>query len=234
MSIQLTFNAKKPKGFIFDFDGTLADSMNVWKYIDDEFMRRHNIKDADEYKKIIVPLGFEAGSKWVAKHFNLGISAKEIQQEWIDLAKLSYEKYVVFNSGALDYVKAVRAAGLPISIATSLNIDLLKSALDTNDALHLFDALVSCDEFASKGKLEPTVYIEAAKKMSALTNTEIILKDCVVFEDMFLAAKTAKEAGATVVGKINKITDNIDGLSDNNAALKEVCHCIIESFSELI
>ena len=234
MSARLNFNATEPKGFIFDFDGTLADSMGVWKYIDDEFMRRHNIEAVDEYKKLIVALGFEAGSKWVAKYFDLGICAEEIQQEWIDLAKASYEKYVVLNPGAIDYVKAVRAAGLPTSIATSLNIDLLKSALRANNAIDLFDGLVSCDECSSEGKLEPTVYLEAAKKMSALTNTEITLNDCVVFEDISLAASTAKKAGATVVGKLNKIVEDVEGFSDNNASLKEICHYTITSFIELI
>ena len=37
------------KAVLFDLDGTLLDSMYVWQYVDEEFLRRRGITPPDDY-----------------------------------------------------------------------------------------------------------------------------------------------------------------------------------------
>lgn len=41
----LLFSTGQPnfEGFIFDFDGTIADSMEVWYWVDQEFLERRHL-----------------------------------------------------------------------------------------------------------------------------------------------------------------------------------------------
>ena len=127
----------------------------------------------------------------------------------------------------LDYIEAVRNLRFPMAIATSLQRKLLEAALKRNDVTHYFDELCICDELASAGKLEPTVFLEAARRLSERFGTPITLSDCVVFEDTSIAARSARQAGAYGVGVAdeNEIT--------SRAELEETCDIVIGSFGEL-
>ena len=56
---------------IFDFDGTLADSMWVWDGVDRQFLAKRNIPFKDEYTEMIAVLGFEAGADYTIELFGL-------------------------------------------------------------------------------------------------------------------------------------------------------------------
>lgn len=188
------FNGFQPKAFIFDFDGTLADSMHVWAYVDSTFLERHNLPDLPEYNEKIVALGYEAGAEFVLSHFDIGMTKDEVIEEWKDLARDGYETQVELKPYVMEYLTSLREQGFHMSIATSLQRNLLEVALKRNNAYGLFDDFLICDELASAGKLEPTVYLKAAESLGQ------DLKDCVVFEDISIGARTAKQAGAYVVG----------------------------------
>ena len=228
MAVLTTFNGFAPKAFIFDFDGTLADSLGLWVEVDRLFLEAHDLPDDEEYNQMIVALGFEAGAAWVVEHFDIGLTAGEIVQEWIDLSQQFYEGSVELKPYARDYLDAVRAEGFPIAIATSLQRKLLTSALVRNDIVGYFDALCICDELASAGKLEPTVFLEAARRLSERFDMPLELSDCVVFEDTALAANTARKAGAFVIG----VADENE--VSTRAELEATCDMVISSFSELM
>ena len=227
MTARTTFDGFAPKAFIFDFDGTLVDSLGLWVEVDRLFLEKHNLPQDDEYNQLITALGFEAGAAWVVDHFDIGMTADEVVQEWIDLSQQFYEGSVELKPFVLDYIEAVRDLRFPMAIATSLQRKLLEAALKRNDVTHYFDELCICDELASAGKLEPTVFLEAARRLSERFGTPITLSDCVVFEDTSIAARSARQAGAYVVGVAdkNEIT--------SRAELEETCDMVISSFGEL-
>ena len=183
-----------PRAFIFDFDGTLADSMWVWHEVDMEFARRRGLDFTKEDSEIIAALGFEGTAKWLLERFGLDESVEDLISEWYGIAEESYSKDVPLKPCAWEFVAQLKALGYPVAIASSLDRRLLEAALTNNDALELFDAIVVCDEVCDKGKSTPAVYLETAKKLG------VPLVDCVVFEDVAMAARSAKEGGAFVVG----------------------------------
>lgn len=183
-----------PKAFIFDFDGTLADSMWVWHEVDMEFARRRGLDFTREDSEVIAALGFEGTAKWLLERFGLDETVESLIAEWYGIAEESYSNDVRLKPCAKEFVAKLKELGYPVAIASSLDRRLLEASLANNGALELFDAIVVCDEVTDKGKSTPVVYFETAKKLG------VSLADCVVFEDVAMAARSAKEGGAYVVG----------------------------------
>lgn len=213
--------AFEPKAFIFDFDGTLADSMWVWHEVDLEFARRRGLHFSKEDSEIIAALGFEGTAAWLLERFGLDESVEDLIAEWYGIAEESYAHNVFLKPGAKELVRSLKDAGYPVAIASSLDRKLLEEALVNNGALDCFDAIVVCDEVTDKGKSTPAVYLETAARLG------VDLRDCVVFEDVAMAARSAKAGGAFVVG----VRD--DHPQQARADLQEAADIFCEGFDHL-
>ncbi len=210
------------KAVIFDFDGTLADSMWVWDEVDLEFARKRNLPFNKEHAETIAALGFEGTAAFLLDHFGLNESVEDLIAEWHSLALGKYANDVQLKPGARELIDKLRGDGLKVGIATSLQRVLLEPALKNNGVFELFDAIVVCEEVCEGGKSTPAVYEEAARQMG------VSLNECVVFEDVAKAARSAKEGGARVVG----VRDN--HMQQVRVELIAASDLFIESFEELL
>lgn len=212
----------KPKAVIFDFDGTLADSMWVWDAVDKEFARKRNLPFDKEHAETIAALGFEGTAAWLLEQFGLNESVENLIEEWLEIALPCYANEVQLKPGARELINDLRASGVKVGIATSLQRMLLEPALKSNGVFELFDAIVVCEEVCEGGKSTPAVYQEAARLMG------VDLHDCVVFEDVAKAARSAKAGGAHVIG----VRD--DHMQQIREDLVAVCDAFVNSFEELL
>ncbi len=179
---------------IFDFDGTLADSMWVWDAVDRQYLSKRNIAYTKEYGEMIAVLGFEGGADYVVKEFGLDERPEDIIAEWKQLAWDGYATQVTLKPGAHEYLRQCKSHGVPLAIATSLQRALLEPALRNNGVFGMFDTICVCDELGCGGKSTPAVYLEAARRLG------VAPERCAVFEDVATAARSAKKAGCYVVG----------------------------------
>ena len=62
---------KEFKGAIFDLDGTIIDSMDVWETIDIKFFEKRNITMPNDYIEKINSMSFEEVAKYTIERFNL-------------------------------------------------------------------------------------------------------------------------------------------------------------------
>ena len=210
------------KAAIFDFDGTLGDSMWVWDEVDREFARRRNLEFGQEEAVTIASLGFEGTAAYLLEHFGLDETVEDLIAEWYSIAMDKYAHEVVLKPGAAEYLRNLKEQGVPMGVATSLRRTLLEPALKNNEVIDLFDAIVVCEEIGDQGKRTPAVYLETAKLMG------VDLADCVVFEDVVAAAQSAKQGGAHVVG----VVDN--NKQQDFAALEEAVDFLISDFEDLL
>lgn len=207
---------------IFDFDGTLADSMWVWDEVDRAFLAKRGIPFTDDYGEMIAVLGFESGADYTIEHFGLDENADDIIAEWKELAEESYATKVLLKPGARAYLEMCREQGLPLAIATSLQRHLLEPALVNNGIFDYFETICVCDELCCGGKASPAVYLEAMRRL------DVDGSSCAVFEDVVTAACSAKQTGAAVVGiyDVHK--------QQATEQLKEVVDVFITSWEELL
>ena len=182
---------KNAKGVIFDLDGTLVDSMNVWKEIDVSYLGKHGYDVPGDLHDEIEGMSFTETAAYFKKRFCLKETIDEIKDCWNQMA---YEKYcheVALKPGAAPFLSYLHKNGCKIAIASSNSRKLIQAVLESQGIASYFEAIVtSCDVKA--GKPAPDVYLEAAKLLN------LNPCDCVVFEDIPAGIMAGKAAGMTV------------------------------------
>lgn len=180
------------KGAVFDLDGTLWDSMQLWKNIDIKFLEKRGITYHPDYTVAIAGLGFEDVAKYTIKRFNLPQTPQEVMDEWYNMAKEGYATDVKLKPGAKDYLDYLRQNGVRLCVATSLDNSLAVPCLKANGIYDYFEFFEQAADYQG-GKSNPEIFENCAQKLG-LNPFEVAL-----FEDVFPAVKAAKSAGLSVV-----------------------------------
>ncbi len=187
----------KFKAVIFDLDGTLLDSMNVWEQIDIDFLAKRGFEATPDYINEICSRSFSEAATYTIEHFGLPDDAASLIEEWNAMAVYAYGHTVELKKHAKEYLGKLKERGVKLGIATSLPPVLYSPALRNHQVEHFFDVICSTDEVA-RGKTYPDVFLYAAEKL------DIAPQQCLVFEDIPQAVKSAKSAGMKVVGIYDK------------------------------
>ena len=74
-----------PKAAIFDLDGTLLDSMWVWRQIDADFLTAHGHQITPDYTDAIKCMGWEEGARYTIDRYGLSSTPKQVIEEWFDM-----------------------------------------------------------------------------------------------------------------------------------------------------
>lgn len=212
---------KNIKAVIFDLDGTLIDSMNVWAKIDFEYLKEFNIEVPKNLHEEITHLTLTQTANYFKTRFNIKDDVETIIKRWNDMAFYHYSNTIKLKDGVIEYLDYLKANNIKISLATSNSLTLSEAVLKNNDIYHYFDAITVTEE-VKKSKNNPDVYLLAANKLNV--NPE----NCLVFEDVVQAVKGAKLAGMTVYAIYDEISkDKRDELINN-------ADRYVESYRDLI
>lgn len=177
---------------IFDMDGTILDSMPVWRGLGKSYLLSHNIIPPSDLRKIIAPLTL---SETAGYFQTLGVAGtvEEIVESLNSYMRVQYETTIGPREGIEDYIKALQSLGVRCCVATATNAHLAELCLARLNLLHYFEFIVSCETIGI-GKTEPDVYFHAARLLGAQPG------EIAVLEDAPYAAETAKQAGFYVIG----------------------------------
>lgn len=181
------------KAAIFDLDGTLLDSMQVWKKIDIAFLAKRGLAVTENYVNEICARSFEEAAEYTIQLFNLPESVEEIVAEWNTMAAHEYAHNVSLMPYTHDYILKLKAAGIKIAAATGLPEKLYKPTLIQNGVYELFDFTCSVDD-VDHGKQHSDIYFYAAKQLG------VEPQHCIAFEDVLPAVQSAKRAGMITYG----------------------------------
>jgi HAD superfamily hydrolase (TIGR01509 family) len=181
------------KACIFDLDGVLLDSMDVWERIDINFLAKRGLEAPPDFFDAVNPLSFPEAAAYTIRRFGLRDSVDELLAEWNSMAVYAYGHTVPLKPHAREYLEALRERGVKRGIATSLPAALYEPALRNHAIAALFDAVCSTHE-VNCGKTEPDVFLLAAQRLHTAP------EDCAVFEDVPQAIQSAKRAGMIVYG----------------------------------
>lgn len=209
----------KIKGAIFDFDGTLFDSMWVWENIDVEFLSRYNKAPNEKIKASLNELSVRMSAKLFKEEFDLPHSVEEIMTVFGEIAGDRYKNDILPKPFVIDFLQLLKKHNIPMCIATASIKNNVIMALERIDILKYFDFIISGEEMKT-GKDNPEIFLLCAKKMNK--NPQEVF----VFEDALHAIKTAKSAGFVTVGVYDKWAEN------ETEAIKSMCHYYINDFSE--
>lgn len=178
----------KFKGAIFDLDGTVFESMYVWRQIDIDFLNKRGLDVPEDYLDKIVSLNFDEAAQFTIERFGFSETKEEIIKEWFDMAIYAYGHDVGYKPHAKEYLDYLKQKNIPMAVATSSDEALYLATFEHLGLNGYFDKIVTAKEVGC-GKNQPDIYIEAAQRLN------IDISDCVVFEDIYMGMKSANEAG---------------------------------------
>lgn len=193
MKAQFLLPKRKYAAFIFDCDGTLADSMPLHQEAWVRALRRHGAHFDFSWQLFMSRAGK-----------TIELTVTELNAEFglvLDPAEVAAAQRAEYDALAsrvqpLDEVVAFAreraAAGLPVSVASGGDALTVRRTLHTIGVSDLFKVVVTAEE-VEHGKPAPDLFLLAAQRMG------VAPEDCLVFEDSPLGITAAERAGMAAV-----------------------------------
>lgn len=162
---------------IFDLDGTLIDSMGVWKEIDIEFLQEYNIEVPAGLSQRIAGMSFTDTALYFIEQFDIPLSVDEMKARWNQMAYDAYEQRVPFKDGAYEFLRYLKDNHFKTGIATSNSRILVDAVMDSLGMNGYIDCVrTSCE--VPVGKPSPDIYLLVANDL------DVSPSRCLVFEDI--------------------------------------------------
>lgn len=176
---------------IFDLDGSLVDSMWLWRAIDIEYLGRFGILLPEDLQSKIEGMSFHETAVYFKEHFGIPDELEQIKEEWNRMAWDKYAKEVPLKPGVPAFLEECKKRGIRLGIATSNSRELVMNVIGVHGLQDYFSCIMTgCD--VQRGKPAPDIYLAVAKKL----RTEPAR--CLVFEDIVPGIQAGINAGMRV------------------------------------
>ena len=176
---------------VFDLDGLLIDSEQVWDDVRENLARERGGRYDETSQRDMMGMSSTEWSTYMHDRVGLAESPEEINRIVVEQMLQRYEAGPPWIPGAIEAVRRI-AAAYTLGLASSSNRELIDAVLEAGGIADLFAATVSSEEVA-RGKPAPDVYLEAARRLGADPAR------CVAIEDSHSGIRSAKAAGMTCI-----------------------------------
>lgn len=208
------------RNYLFDFDGTLVDSMPTYVSSMLRILDENGIEYGDDIVKIITPLGLGGAADY---YITLGVkmSRDDILGKMLAYMTEAYETSIMAKPNVIKVIRELHARGDRLHVLTASPHSSLDPCLKRLGIYELFCNVWSCEDF-SLTKADSQIYEMAAERIGAPIG-EILFLD-----DNLNADVTAKSAGMKVCGVYDKSSD------EYTSEIKKNTDYYINDFSELL
>lgn len=206
--------------YIFDFDGTLVDSMPSFISVMLRILDENGIKYEDDIIKIITPLGYDGTAQYF-KELGISLSKEELLKLMNEYAYNEYAYKIQAKPNVASVLEKLKNSGADLNVLTASPHRVLDVCLKRIGIYDLFTNVWSCDDFLTT-KADPSIYVKAAEKLGQP------VEDVLFLDDNYNADKTAKIAGMKVCGVYD--TSSEEYIND----IKSVSDYYIYDFLELL
>ena len=209
------------KTYLFDFDGTLVDSMPTYISAMLRILDENHIRYDNNIIKIITPLGLNGTAEYYINQLGVKMSKEELVSVMKEYMLNAYFHTIPEKDNVSDVLKTLKEQGASLNVLTASPHITLDACLKRLDLWELFDNVWSCDDFHTT-KADPQIYVWAAEKMNQPVG------DVLFLDDNLNADLTAKTAGMQVCGVYDESSkDYVD-------QMKAATDFYIYNFKELL
>lgn len=173
---------------IFDLDGTLVDSMWMWKQIDIDYLARYGIELPEDLQSCIEGMSFTESAAYFKKRFGIPDEIDEIKKSWNEMAIDMYRTQVGLKPGAGRFLQYLKGRGIRVGIATSNSPELVRTVMEGLGVRDYFDEIHTACE-VEHGKPKPDIYLYVAECLG------VAPERCLVFEDIIPGITAGLAAG---------------------------------------
>lgn len=206
----------KIKCAIFDFDGTLFDSMFIWDTAGEVYLRSIGKEPEADLQKILKPMSLLQSAEYIREKYHIPLSVEDIMDGVNRTVEDFYCHTAAPKPGVIAFLEELYHKNIKMCIATASDRYQIEAALSRCGMEHYFDAIFTCSE-VGHGKDEPVIFQKAMEHFGADRN------NTVVFEDAIHALQTAKADGFAVVA----VYDNSE---KRQTEIRELSVCYLADF----
>lgn len=181
------------RGAIFDLDGVLLDSMEIWNDLGARYLLKLGVQPQPGLRDILFSMSMEQGAEYMKQQYHLQQSAEKVLEGIQEMLQDFYFYEVKAKEGAKELLIYLQEKGIPMTAATSSPREHVTRALQRNGLLKFLQKIDTTSE-VGESKHSPLIYRLAAEYM------RIRPEETLVFEDSLYALQTAKTAGFRAVG----------------------------------
>jgi len=211
----------RSKAIIFDFDGTLVDSMNMWTDIDIEYLGRYGKTFSEDLQRDIEGMSTAEMCVYFRERYQIPQTNEEMINAWTEMSRHKYLYEIGLKAGVREFLEHCREKKIRMAIATSTELDIAIPCLKTHGIDGYFETVATTTE-AGIGKPDPAVFLLAAKRLGLEPS------ECIAFEDLPAGIRAAKAAGMTVIA----VDDSFS--HDREEEKRELADRYIKDFFELL
>jgi HAD superfamily hydrolase (TIGR01509 family) len=213
---------------IFDLDGVLFETEEVWNDVRHEFAIAHGGHWGPEDQPMVMGASSMEWAALMREHNGVPLSDREIYDGIIGGLCARYAEHLPVIAGAVEAIRRL-AADYRLGVASSSPREVIEYALELAGLRACFSAIVSSDE-VGQGKPAPDVYLEACARLNA------VAANAVAVEDSANGLKAAHGAGMVVVAIPNAVypppADAVVLADVVLASIEELDRPFIESLGE--
>jgi HAD superfamily hydrolase (TIGR01509 family) len=176
---------------VFDMDGLLLDSEQVWDEVREQLARERGGRWHEQAQRDMMGMSSQEWSRYMHDAIGLAETPDEINAEVVRRMAARYRGSLPLIPGAVDAVRRIGAVW-PLGLASSSNRPLIDLALELMGVSELFNATVSSEE-VGRGKPAPDVYLEAARRLGVDPSRTAAV------EDSHNGIRSARAAGMRVI-----------------------------------
>ena len=206
------------KGAIFDMDGTLTDSMRVWRNLGELYLESKGIVPEPGLKEKIWSMTMLDGAEYMKQRYGLQGNPEQIVKEVYQLIEDFYRTEVQEKPGVRRVLEELQQAGIPMCVASATDTYLVEYALE-HTGLRSYFQKIYCSREVGEGKTTDKIYQVARERLG--TSVE----ETWIFEDALYAARTAKKAGFPLVAIY-------DATEDGHEEMKEIADIYLNSYEQ--
>jgi HAD superfamily hydrolase (TIGR01509 family) len=203
---------------IFDLDGVIVDSEEVWAQVREEFVREHGGRWHENAQREMMGMSSKEWSRYMADELGVSLSPQEISDQVVERVCEVYRRDLPLIPGAVDAVRGVGAVWR-LGLASSANRPLIDFVLELAGVTSQFAVTISSEE-VPRGKPAPDVYLEASARLGVEPSRAAAV------EDSGSGMLAAREAGLGVIAVPNR-----DFPPDRDAL--EAADNVLDSIAEL-
>ena len=176
---------------VFDLDGVLLQSEEVWDAVRERYVREAGGRYDEEVQRAMMGMSAPEWSRYLHEEADVRQDPEDINRDVVERMLEAYRSELPLLPGAVEAVRRT-AESFPLGLASSSNREVFEAVLDLAGIVDCFGATVSSEEVA-RGKPAPDVYLEAARRLGVEPEC------CTAVEDSHAGIRSAKSAGMRVV-----------------------------------
>jgi len=181
---------------VFDLDGVLVDSEQLWDDARRELVAERGGTWRDDATRAMMGMSAPEWSRYLQDELGVDLDPPAISKAVVEkLARLYREQLPLLPGARAAVVSA--SERWPLGLASSANREIIDLVLELASLEDSFAATVSSEEVAH-GKPAPDVYLEVARRLDVAPTT------CAAIEDSTNGLRSAAAAGMTVIAIPNE------------------------------